>query len=90
MGWFVADFLCRERGLIVEVDGGVHEEMQEYDRMRDDEMHGHAYHVLRFSDAQVLHDLGHVLRTIASVAETRIPSRVSPSPVGIGADGRGG
>jgi very-short-patch-repair endonuclease len=89
MGWFVADFLCRERGLIVEVDGGVHEETQEYDRMRDGEMHRHTYRVLRFSDARVLQDVQDVIRTIVSAAESRISNHVPPLPLASGRMGEG-
>ena len=33
--FFIADFYCAESKLIIEVDGGIHEKMQDNDKMRD-------------------------------------------------------
>lgn len=68
MGWFVADFLCRERRLIIEVDGDTHSEAKEYDAQRDSEIREHGYCVLRFRNEQVLKNLKDVLRVILESA----------------------
>ncbi|MGE5474705.1 MAG: endonuclease domain-containing protein [Ignavibacteriales bacterium] len=32
--FFIADFFCHEKKLVVEIDGGVHEEQKDYDDLR--------------------------------------------------------
>ena len=32
---FIADFYCEELKLVVEIDGGIHEEQKDYDKLRD-------------------------------------------------------
>lgn len=82
MGWFVVDFLCRECRLIIEIDGEIHERTLEYDRARDAEIRLHNYRVLRFSNVQILRNLGYVLRTIAAATQRPPRQSRSPSPVG--------
>ncbi len=31
---FIADFYCEELNLVVEIDGGIHEEQRDYDKLR--------------------------------------------------------
>lgn len=68
IGPFVEDFCCRERRLIVEVDGEGHATGQgaARDRERDDYLRGQSYVVLRFTNEEVLGDLEAVLRKIAT------------------------
>ncbi|HET7043069.1 MAG TPA: endonuclease domain-containing protein [Gemmatimonadales bacterium] len=67
IGPFVADFCCRERRIVVEVDGEGHSTGQGIarDRERDDYLRGQSYIVLRFTNEEVLADLEAVLRKIA-------------------------
>jgi BirA family biotin operon repressor/biotin-[acetyl-CoA-carboxylase] ligase len=57
IGPFFADFLCRELKLIVEVDGFSHDLRPDYDTARDFWLRGAGYHVLRFTNAEVLGDV---------------------------------
>jgi very-short-patch-repair endonuclease len=63
IGPHVADFLCRERNLVVEVDGGQHAE-SESDQVRDAYLASEGYRVLRFWNSDVLANLNGVLQTI--------------------------
>jgi very-short-patch-repair endonuclease len=67
IGPFVADFCCRDRRVVVEVDGEGHSTAQGVarDRERDDYLRGQSYIVLRFTNEEVLSDLEAVLRKIA-------------------------
>jgi len=47
IGPYIVDFVCREKRLIIEVDGGQHAENRR-DRMRDSTLTAEGYHVLRF------------------------------------------
>jgi very-short-patch-repair endonuclease len=58
------DFYCSAGKLVVEVDGGIHEEKVEYDRERDAYIAAHGLRVLRFRNEAVLHDLEGVLTAI--------------------------
>jgi very-short-patch-repair endonuclease len=69
IGPFVADFCCRDRRLIVELDGEVHERPQQaaHDSERDAYLKGLQYVVLRFPNQRVLENLDAVVREIATV-----------------------
>jgi very-short-patch-repair endonuclease len=75
IGPFVADFCCRDRRFVVEVDGEIHarEQNAASDRERDDYLRSQNYIVLRFTNTEVLTDLEAVLRKIA-IAAYQAPS----------------
>jgi very-short-patch-repair endonuclease len=88
IGWFIADFLCPQRALIVEVDGDTHDETK--DRVRDDELGRHGLRVLRVTNDDVMTNIDGVLAHIA-VAVAAAPARwnsphPNPSPAGEGLD----
>ena len=63
IGGYVCDFVCREKLLIVEVDGGQHSESGT-DAIRDRRLADDGYRVLRFWNNDVLGNLECVLATI--------------------------
>ena len=75
IGPFVEDFCCRDRRLIVELDGEVHASDQQSarDGERDAYLEGHDYIVLRFPNERVFSDLESVLRQIGNVALMATP-----------------
>jgi len=79
---FVADFLCYEARLIIEVDGEIHKVQQTEDEWRQSAIEAEGYTVLRFTNAQVKTDLASVLTIIARTADTLIKQNESPSPSG--------
>lgn len=66
IGDYIVDFLCRDNGLVIEVDGGYHSEpkQQENDEERTEWLESHGYHVLRFSNEDIMFDLDNVLEII--------------------------
>jgi len=74
MGRFIVDFVCVERQLIIEIDGGQHAEQAEYDRHRDAWLRSQGYTVLRFWNHEVMHQLEGVLEQIRNAVA------LSPSP----------
>ena len=86
---FIADFLCKEYRLIVEVDGGIHETQRDYDRFRTGVIRDYGYQVLRFTNKEVLEKLPNVLsritETMATLTSKTPKAQVTPSP----ADGEG-
>jgi len=67
----VVDFLCRERNLVVEVDGGQHAE-SESDKVRDACLASEGYRVLRFWNSDVLGNIDGVLQTILASLNSTI------------------
>ncbi len=53
LGAYIADFLCYERRLVIEVDGPIHDKRVEYDRVRDQTWLDMGFVVLRFKNEQV-------------------------------------
>jgi len=66
IGDYIVDFLCRDNGLIIEVDGGYHSEpkQQENDEDRTEWLESHGYQVLRFSNEEIMFDLDNVIEII--------------------------
>jgi very-short-patch-repair endonuclease len=60
---YICDFVCRERLLIIEVDGGQHNESAA-DAVRDHRLNGVGYRVLRFWNNDVLGNIDGVLEVI--------------------------
>ena len=63
--YVIVDFYCHEYGLIIEVDGGLHQHREEQDHKRDFMLAQLGYHTLRFTNEDVLTDIEQVLRKIA-------------------------
>jgi len=66
IGKYIVDFVCHEKRLIVELDGGQHAENCETDRQRDKWLGEQGYKVLRFWNNDVLTNIEGVLETIKS------------------------
>ena len=60
LGPYVADFVCFELHLVVEVDGGQHAVRMEEDAERTRWLEAHGFRVVRFWNSDVLTNLGGV------------------------------
>jgi very-short-patch-repair endonuclease len=69
IGQYIVDFICHERNLIIEVDGGQHQDSVEYDRRRDAWLRDQGYTVLRFWNNDVLLQTDEVLDAIRVAAQ---------------------
>ena len=58
---FIVDFYCHSAGLVIELDGDIHQEQQEYDAGRDKILENMGLHVVRFSNDEVLLKMPRVL-----------------------------
>jgi very-short-patch-repair endonuclease len=89
---FVVDFVCRERMLVIEVDGSQHVDDAHYDQRRTAFLNARGYSVLRFWNGEVLQHLGGVHEIIAA-AISGIDVDPSPdwrySPATLSPEGRG-
>ena len=75
---YYVDFVCRERRLIVELDGSQHSERPE-DRQRDNELSALGYRVIRIWNNDVIENLDGVLQMLLSELE-KLPLTPSLSP----------
>ena len=66
---YIADFYCHAAGLVIEVDGGVHQQQCGYDGLRDQVMKAHGYKVLRIRTTEIENDLNSVLQRILEAAK---------------------
>lgn len=59
---YIADFMCKELQLIIEVDGITHtyEEVAENDKKRQADLERAVFTVVRFTDEEVLHHINNV------------------------------
>ncbi len=71
IGDYIVDFVCKQTGLIIEVDGGYHStpEQQQLDDLRTDFLHSQGFHVIRFTNEEVLYDTERVLEEIIAELE---------------------
>jgi len=69
MGQFIADFFCSARDLVVEVDGGVHDDRRDIDEERDRMLGRLGVRVIHVRNDAVLDDLDGVVRRIAAALE---------------------
>ena len=63
--FFIADFFCKDLSLIVEIDGGIHEQQKEYDEHRTEILEAQKeLKVIRFKNEQVLSNINGVLKEL--------------------------
>ena len=59
--FFIADFYCHERKLIIEIDGGIHETQKDYDELRTAIINELGMKVIRFGNENVFNNLDEVI-----------------------------
>jgi very-short-patch-repair endonuclease len=75
IGPFFADFACREKNLVVEIDGSQHATSRT-DQFRDDTMNGNGWSVLRLWHGDVLRDLEGSLEIIVAALDGRLNEKM--------------
>ena len=66
IGQYIADFVCLPAQLVIEVDGGYHQslEQQEMDNIRTNYLEEKGFHVVRFSNEEVSTNIKGVIQII--------------------------
>ncbi|MFS8112780.1 DUF559 domain-containing protein [Rhizobium jaguaris] len=75
IGPYFADFACRERCLVVEIDGSQHVDNKP-DGVRDELMIAEGWSVARFWNVDVLTSMPSVLETIVAICDGRLTEAV--------------
>ena len=62
IGDYIVDFVCLEKGLVIEVDGAYHDtaEQREADAIRSEELVRMGFEVIRFSNEEVFKNINNV------------------------------
>jgi len=68
IGYYIADFCCPQRKIVIELDGGIHEEKEQkqYDGWRTKDTEDLGFIVIRFSNEDVRYNMNKVLEKIES------------------------
>jgi very-short-patch-repair endonuclease len=80
LGNYIVDFVCLEKRLIVEVDGGQHSEQVRYDSERDAWLESQGFSLLRFWNNQVLEEIEAVKEVIIGALAEQFSPPPSSSP----------
>ncbi len=67
--FYIADFYCHEKALVVEIDGKIHDFQIAQDRFRTMVINLKGIQVVRFENAQVLNNPSSVLKELAGIIE---------------------
>ncbi len=81
---FIVDFICLGKNLVVEVDGGYHQEITEADQHRTEVLGRYGYEVIRFTNEEVMGDPDLVVRKIEQKLASLQDSKVLPTGEDLG------
>ncbi|MCQ2220741.1 MAG: DUF559 domain-containing protein [Prevotella sp.] len=72
IGQYIADFICLEKKLIIEVDGGYHSQYEQRikDCRRTKILEGYDYRILRFKNEEIIENIEAVIQSIINTIET--------------------
>ena len=73
IGDYIADFVCLSKSLVVEVDGGYHNETKAYDEERTQFLNKKGFEVIRFKNEDVIGNIDEVLDQIKTKLD-QLPS----------------
>ena len=88
IGNYIVDFICRDKKLILEIDGSQHMDAVVYDQVRTECLIANGYMVLRFWNNEVFNNIQGVLETVLSALNNVPPEKAlirrcaPPSPQG--------
>ena len=68
---FIADFVCLPKKVVIEIDGEIHIQQQEYDAFRTNTLNEKGYKVIRFTNAEVFANPALVASKIKEILDSR-------------------
>jgi len=91
LGRYIADFVCQDARLIVEIDGGQHDPASSAEIARSEFLRREGYSILRFWNNEVLTNLDGVCTVIAAALGERVLDGPRSTPTQtLPRDGEGG
>ena len=75
IGDYIVDFICLKQRLIIEIDGGYHNDIvqQQEDRIRQNWLESMGYKVLRFNNNDIFHQIESVITIIKQNISIDLP-----------------
>jgi 5-methyltetrahydrofolate--homocysteine methyltransferase len=67
--FYIADFYCSTLNIVIEIDGPIHKDLNEYDLIRTEHLESKGFRVLRFTNDQVLNQWTLVCESIEMLLE---------------------
>jgi very-short-patch-repair endonuclease len=71
--FYIGDFYCAEKKLVIEADGEIHLERKQYDQNRDEVLLSFRIKVLRFTNERILQQSESVINEMLSALESETP-----------------
>jgi len=62
--FYIADFYCHEKKLVIELDGKIHERQKEQDKIRTEILQELGLKVIRFKNDEIEQNINQVLQTL--------------------------
>jgi very-short-patch-repair endonuclease len=62
--FFIADFFCHQKNLVIEIDGGIHRQQKEYDQFRDLIIKNLGLRVIRVTNGSIEEDSESFLESV--------------------------
>ena len=72
--FFIADFYCHEKKLIIEIDGPIHELQRDYDQNREEILKSLDLRLIRFTNEDIENQIESVVSRLSNALETAISS----------------
>jgi len=73
---YIADFVCLPKGLVIEVDGKIHDHTGEQDEIRTQVLNGEGFKVIRFTNEEVTKNSAKVLQTIKETLDEQSDRKI--------------
>jgi len=68
---FIVDFVCIKKQVVIEIDGEIHLQQQEYDMLRTNTLNEKGFKVIRFTNAEVFANPVIVAEKIKEILDSR-------------------
>jgi very-short-patch-repair endonuclease len=74
--FFIADLYCHQFRLIIEIDGSIHDkiEQREYDWMREETLKEMGFRIIRFRNKEIIENVGLVIKKLIFYIKQLTPS----------------
>jgi very-short-patch-repair endonuclease len=72
--FFIADFYCHQIRLVIEIDGEIHNQQEEYDDGRSAEMEKFDIKIIRFKNYEVENEIENEITKIKNIVNERLKS----------------
>jgi very-short-patch-repair endonuclease len=72
---FIVDFYCPRRRLVIEIDGLIHRYQQDEDAVRQAFIEQQGFHLIRFSNDEVINNLEMVINQISEALTVPLPNK---------------